>query len=131
MRRRSHAALIASAFALVLVTAACVPPDPGPGETTSTTSGLPVIATGCHDGGGSDIVFNGPMNTLRNGELHSTLDGTCGHFVIWETFVQATTKSGADDLCASLGGTVAGLVPLGTNGYATLGSTVWECSGLH
>ncbi|UDY37634.1 hypothetical protein [Dermatobacter hominis] len=131
MSLRSHAALVASAFLLVMLAAACAP-DPGPpATTTTTTSGLPVIATGCHDGGGSDIVFNGPMDALRNGELHSTSNGSCGAFVIWETFVQSTTKAGADALCASLGGTVASLVPLGANGYATLGNTVWECSGLH
>ena len=131
MLLRSRAALVGFAFLLAAVAAACTP-DPGPpASTTTTTSGLPVIATGCHDGGGSDVEFNGPMNTLRNGELHSTTNGTCGAFVIWETFVQSTTKAGADALCASLGGTVAGLVPLGSNGYTTLGSTVWECSGLH
>lgn len=128
MRSTYRAALVASALLVAVAAAGCVP-DPVP-EPTTTTEGLPAIAVGCHDGGGSDAEFYGPMNSFRNGALHSTRDGTCGGFVIFETFVQSTSKAGADALCASLGGTVASLVPLGDNGYATLGSTVWECSGL-
>jgi hypothetical protein len=119
---RKFLMLAAGAAALTLAVS-CTQPTYGPS--------FPTIALGCHDGGGADVSITGPMNQLQNGALHSTNDGTCGTQVILETFVQAWDKPAADAACATLGGTVASLQPFGQLGYATLGDTVWECSGLH
>lgn len=113
-----------AAVALALSAAACVPEPPPP----TTPPAFPAVVVGCHDGNGSDVYFNGPMNTADNAVIHATSNGTCGNGVAPRTLVQASSKAGAEALCAPFGPLRVSLYPLDDPyfGYTTLHS-VWEC----
>ena len=120
--RRLRAVFASGAVVALGWAAAACAPEPPPTPT------LPPIAVACHDGLGSDLRFNGPINAVDNADIHGTNDGSCGRFVAKRTLVQASTKAGADALCLGIGKSQAIDKPLDdpSFGYATL-TAAWEC----
>ncbi len=80
----------------------------------------------------SDVLYNGPINTLGNARITNSFDGTCALLApLGATIVQAPPddQGAADDLCASLG--AVGVLDDGTLnslGYAAAPADFWPCS---
>lgn len=126
-RTVARMAAVGAVSTLMLALGACIPPDGGGTTTTTSAAPDPGIAIQCHDGGGNDLEYTGPADTVNNAKIHQTLNGTCGQFVAFRTLVKAPTKPQAVAICASIGQVGGASGPLnGVNNYPTL-VDVYEC----